>query len=137
MCENDSVGTFVTSVYATDNDIGDNGRIQYEINPRGYFQIDAFTGVITIGVKLDRERSKQHPLTIFANDRGHPGRSASTRLNVQVLDYNDEAPEFDTDIISVYVFENHTCHNPITTTRARDKDEPGTNNSNITYKLIK
>lgn len=136
MLENEPVETFVSSVYATDLDAGTNAEIRYEISPRGHFQIDAITGNITIGVEVDREGSNQHTLTVFAKDLGDPIRFTSTLLNIQVRDVNDEAPTFDTDIFIVNVLENHTCNNPITNTSAYDKDEPGTNNSNVSYKII-
>lgn len=135
--ENATVGTIVsTDIHATDKDIDENGKIRYEISPRGYFQIDENTGNISIGVKLDRETQANHTLTVYAKDRGNPVRTTAKKLLVTVIDDNDESPTFDRDFIQVNTPENNNCSVPIVTVIAHDRDEPGTPNSKILYSLI-
>ena len=134
--ENETVGTVVSHVNATDEAIGENGEIRYEITPRGYFQLDEKTGYISIGVQLDRETQANHTLIVYAKDRGNPVRTTAKKLLVIVIDDNDESPTFDRDFIQVNTPENNNCSVPIVTVIAHDRDEPGTPNSKILYSLI-
>ena len=125
------------SVSAIDKDIGLNGRIRYELNPRGHFNINEDTGNISIAVELDREEENgdQHLLTIYAKDLGVNILSSTILLVVDVEDVNDENPTFDTDIVILEIPEIHDCLIPLTNVSAHDNDKPGTPNSLVSYKL--
>lgn len=63
----------VLTVTATDPDLGENGRVTYQLVPRtgdgnGAFKIDATTGIIQTVVKLDREKSSKYQLVVLAMD---------------------------------------------------------------------
>lgn len=66
LAENSSVGTFVVTVLANDNDIGSNAAITYSIFNSGLndssllFNINSTTGRITLKRQLDYEIAKEH-----------------------------------------------------------------------------
>ncbi|XP_069545867.1 protocadherin-23 [Brachyistius frenatus] len=87
----------VCQVHATDLDLGDNGRITYEINrrqsdPNEVFSINETTGVVYLNKPLDFERQAFHELIISARDNGVQPEYSSTFVGVKVLNINDNSP---------------------------------------------
>ena len=75
LMENSNVSTSVVTVYATDKDQDDNGRVSYTItsgNTGGAFDINNQTGMVTVKGVIDRENIKEYSLTVQAEDGGHP-----------------------------------------------------------------
>ena len=73
--ENSNTSTSVATVYAKDQDQGENGYVTYKItggNTGGVFQVDNQTGVVSVKGSIDRERISEYSLTIQAEDGGHP-----------------------------------------------------------------
>lgn len=72
------LSNFLSQVFATDEDEGDNGLVLYEINRRQsdtdrYFVMDVKSGVITLNRPLDYELKKVHELVVQARDNAsHP-----------------------------------------------------------------
>lgn len=83
----------VTRVTANDADI--NPTITYAFsaggNPGRMFNVDAYSGTITLAEPLDRERQSTYHLVINASDMVHTDQ---TTIVVNVLDENDNAPVF-------------------------------------------
>ena len=94
--ENSTVGSFVTSVVATDHDTGSNAALSYSIKNTDNSSPVLFritdTGIVQLAAKLDAETALVHLLNISVHDNGTPTRSSSASLNVTVLDHNDNAP---------------------------------------------
>ncbi|KAM7290979.1 cadherin-related tumor suppressor [Ixodes scapularis] len=88
----------VLRVSATDADQGPNGDVLYAIadgNQEESFAIDEATGQVILMAPLDRERTGSYTLTVIARDTGARVQHTSTAtVLVQVLDENDNAPEF-------------------------------------------
>uniref|UniRef100_A0A665W9S6 Protocadherin-16 n=1 Tax=Echeneis naucrates TaxID=173247 RepID=A0A665W9S6_ECHNA len=87
----------VCQVHATDMDLGDNGRITYEINrrqsdPNKVFSINETTGVLYLNKPLDFETQAFHELIIRASDNGAQPEYSSTFVGVKVLNINDNSP---------------------------------------------
>ncbi|KAG7237073.1 hypothetical protein INR49_032818 [Caranx melampygus] len=87
----------VCQVRATDLDLGDNGRVTYEINrrqsdPNEVFSINETTGVIYLNKPLDFETQAFHELIIRASDNGAQPEYSSTFVGVKVLNINDNSP---------------------------------------------
>lgn len=87
----------VCQVRATDVDLGDNGRVTYEINrrqsdPNEVFSINETTGVIYLNKPLDFEAQAFHELIIRASDNGAQPEYSSTFVGVKVLNINDNSP---------------------------------------------
>ena len=59
------------------------------------FNIDGKTGDISLRSFLDRERQNVHILNVLAMDQGNPPLSSRTKIVIDVLDANDNAPSFE------------------------------------------
>lgn len=77
---------------------GPNKQVRYrldQINSENEnFAIDGSSGVVTNSKLLDRETKPLYKLTIVAYDLGTPPRSSTLTLSVEVLDEDDNSPEF-------------------------------------------
>lgn len=87
----------VCQVHATDLDLGENGRVTYEINrrqsdPDEVFAINKTTGVILLNKPLDYEAQTFHELIVSARDNGAQPERISTYVGVKVLNVNDNSP---------------------------------------------
>ncbi|KAA3671555.1 uncharacterized protein DEA37_0012805 [Paragonimus westermani] len=74
-------------LYATDDDAGDNGTINYFIksgNSENYFLLDQYSGTIQIGADLSGYAVGEYMLHLEARDCGHPSRSAFGSLVVEI-----------------------------------------------------
>lgn len=56
--------------------------------------MDAESGIITLAKTLDRETQETYNLTVKAVDQGLPQLWSHATVTVQVLDVNDNPPEF-------------------------------------------
>lgn len=125
------IGSFVSSISATDADSGLNARIYYEFgsgNEQGWFAIDRDTGLVTTVAALDREVQGSIELHVSARDGGPNTKYASTYLKVTILDENDEAPRFSENVVEVKLSENTPPYSLVATLTAVDNDQ-GTNGS--------
>ncbi|KAJ8896893.1 hypothetical protein PR048_002239 [Dryococelus australis] len=130
-------GTFVAGISASDEDSGVNARVYYAIvsgNERGWFDMDADTGLVTTWAPLDRELQDSAELRISARDGGPNPKWAHTTLKVTVLDENDERPEFSQERINVTLSESAPPDTLVAMLTAADHDQ-GTNGS-VTYNLL-
>uniref|UniRef100_UPI003AACC89B protocadherin gamma-A11-like n=1 Tax=Centroberyx gerrardi TaxID=166262 RepID=UPI003AACC89B len=75
---------------------------------------------------LDREKQEEHKLALTAYDGGNPQKSGSVKINVIVLDANDNAPVFSQSVYRVTVLENASRGTVISRVSASDADQ-GTN----------
>uniref|UniRef100_A0A673FKM9 Protocadherin-16 n=1 Tax=Sinocyclocheilus rhinocerous TaxID=307959 RepID=A0A673FKM9_9TELE len=79
---------------ASDIDNGLNGTIQYFIEDKECFSIDAVIGAISTTRILDREERSNYSLVITAADHGHPALSSTVLLHITLSDENDNSPSF-------------------------------------------
>ncbi|NXR80841.1 PCDG3 protein, partial [Pycnonotus jocosus] len=99
VAENNAAGALVLRVRATDADWGQNARVRYRLaegRVRGaplssYFVVDAERGTISLQEGLDFEDTRGYVLLVEARDGG--GLVAQCKVEVEVLDVNDNAPE--------------------------------------------
>ena len=81
------------SLSATDGDSGGNAEIRYEFGEeQAHFTINQSSGDIELTDSLDHESQSIFTLLVYAVNRN--GRNASTVVNINVLDVNDNRPEF-------------------------------------------
>uniref|UniRef100_A0A8C3XED6 FAT atypical cadherin 1 n=1 Tax=Cyanoderma ruficeps TaxID=181631 RepID=A0A8C3XED6_9PASS len=135
--EDQPVGSGIISVNATDLDTGFNGKLVYVIsagNEDSSFIVDMETGVLRILSPLDREVKDKYTLNITVYDLGIPQKSASTLLDVKILDANDNPPEFLQDSYFVEVSENKEPDSAIIQIGATDKDLGA--NGEVKYSLL-
>ncbi|KAH9519845.1 hypothetical protein Btru_071059 [Bulinus truncatus] len=102
--ENSNVNDTVFTFLAVDDDEGANAVVSYTIvkgNEAGKFGINAATGQLFLKASIDREQVDHYALTVKATDTAAAEQlEASITLNILVLDYNDNAPEFALDTLS-------------------------------------
>ena len=93
-----SVGSTVARVTAFDLDSPANSRIEYRIATEGkiasFFHLDPESGLILTSQVLDYERFPHHDFIIVASDSGVPMLSSETRISIDVVDMNDNPPQF-------------------------------------------
>ncbi|XP_054840770.1 protocadherin beta-16-like [Eublepharis macularius] len=94
--ENTPRGTLVTKVEATDRDFGPNADITYSFsqvseNVLRSFNLNKFTGELTVAGMIDYEEDRNYEINIKAMDGG--GLSAYCKVVVEIEDQNDNAPE--------------------------------------------
>ncbi|XP_071313479.1 protocadherin alpha-8-like [Trachinotus anak] len=99
--ENNSPGTSLFSVRASDRDEGDNSRILYYILRDGKentklnlfnLNINSENGDIMALKSFDFETLKTFQFHVVASDSGTPSLSSNVTVNVFILDQNDNAP---------------------------------------------
>ncbi|XP_060751265.1 protocadherin gamma-A12-like isoform X46 [Tachysurus vachellii] len=131
------VGARFSLASAIDPDVGVNSLQKYTLQPTDHFNLNVQNGVdgnknleMVLQKALDREEKVQHHLTLTALDGGKPQRSAVVKINVVVLDANDNAPVFIQRLYKTSVVENAPKGTVITTVSATDADE---SNQDVRY----
>ncbi|XP_056455876.1 protocadherin alpha-3-like [Gadus chalcogrammus] len=128
IAENSRPGTTVMAVNATDADEGDNSEIVYSLRSKDQdrvldiFQIDADTGVITLKGNLDFEAKKAFEIRVEARDKGQPPMSAHSKVLVEVMDENDNAPQITVTSLLDRVKEDAPLGTAIALVSVSDKD---------------
>ncbi|XP_040030874.2 protocadherin gamma-A12 isoform X33 [Gasterosteus aculeatus] len=136
--ESASPGARYSLESAKDPDVGHNAVQTYKLNPTDHFKLNVVSlpdGTkyieMVLHTSLDREKQEEHKLTLTAFDGGNPEKSGLVRINVVVLDANDNAPTFSQSVYRLAVPENTSTGTVILTVSANDKDEGG--NEKIVY----
>ncbi|XP_039488125.1 fat-like cadherin-related tumor suppressor homolog isoform X2 [Drosophila santomea] len=111
VAENSEKVISLVKVSATDADTGPNGDIRYYLesdteNIQNIFDIDIYSGWITLLTSLDREVQSEYNFKVIAADNGHPKHDAKVPVTIKIVDYNDNAPVFKLPIERLAVFEN-------------------------------
>ncbi|XP_024906692.1 protocadherin Fat 4 [Pteropus alecto] len=129
--ENEPGGSYITTVSATDPDLGLNGTVKYSISAgdRSRFQVSAQSGVISTRMALDREEKTAYQLQIVATDGGNLQSSNQAIVTITVLDTQDNPPVFSQAAYSFVVFENVALGYHVGSVSASTMDL----NSNISY----
>ncbi|PAA90989.1 hypothetical protein BOX15_Mlig021935g4, partial [Macrostomum lignano] len=149
--ENLSTKPTVTVVTVTDQDSGDNGRVNCSLSSgTDMFSLELISGphpsdgaqalwmykLVTIRA-LDREADGiySRPVTVVIRcaDHGRPANTVSRTVHIEVEDVNDHAPEFDTSHFRFNVNERSRVGSEVFALRAKDKDYGA--NARLTYRL--
>ncbi|XP_011365705.1 protocadherin beta-2 isoform X1 [Pteropus vampyrus] len=122
-------GTAFLIERAQDLDAGSNSLQSYTVSPNSHFHLklqDSSDGVIlpqlVLNKALDREEQPEIMLTLTALDGGTPPRSGTALVRIEVLDINDNAPEFAELLYEVQVPENSPIGSQVALVSARDLD---------------
>ena len=130
---------------ALDSDDGENSRIaKYDIqsgNENNKFRLsvsnnpdsDASYLHLETTSALDREERSSYLLNITASDAGSPTLTGSMLLTINVLDINDNAPEFVSSEYTARVNESLATGSYVLQVSARDRDQG--DNSRVSYFL--
>ncbi|XP_074169757.1 protocadherin alpha-6 isoform X3 [Rhinolophus sinicus] len=123
---------------ATDEDVGSNSILTYELSSSEYFVLDVKTNSddstqigLVLRKSLDREETPEHNLVLTAIDGGKPELTGTVQLLVTVLDVNDNAPSFEQPEYEVRIFENSDNGTIVIRLNASDPDEG--DNQKISY----
>uniref|UniRef100_A0A8D3DVZ7 Cadherin domain-containing protein n=1 Tax=Scophthalmus maximus TaxID=52904 RepID=A0A8D3DVZ7_SCOMX len=93
------IGTTILKLNATDLDEGSNSDIRYYLMKRGNvdspekFIVTPESGEIVVRAHLDYEENNAYELRVRATDQGGSPRSGYSKVLVEVVDVNDNAPE--------------------------------------------
>ncbi|XP_070799248.1 protocadherin-8-like, partial [Pituophis catenifer annectens] len=98
--ENNPPGAYLTTVLASDPDLGPNGKVTYRLlgtpAPSRLFSVDPRLGVVRVEGSLDREEEDEeapwHEVAVEACDGGSPSLCGRTLVVVRVEDQNDNPP---------------------------------------------
>ncbi|KAM7140539.1 protocadherin beta-5 isoform 11-T11 [Molossus nigricans] len=126
---------------AQDFDIGSNTIQNYTVSPNSHFHVVTHNRgdgrkypELVLDKALDREEQPELSLTLTAIDGGAPPRSGTTALRIEILDTNDNVPEFSQSLYEAQVPENSPLNSLVVSVSARDLDA-GTY-GNVAYTLF-
>jgi hypothetical protein len=150
--ENNFLNTTLLQIFANDSDIGDNGRVTYELNNEktNSIWIDKQTGIIRTNIQYDYEEMKIFSFNVTAIDHPHNEQQLKTSamVFVNIIDQNDNIPKVSSfnhsiDLIKIRfffqfpvstyefsIYENNTPHSYVGQVLASDTDSP-----TLTYTL--
>nr|XP_061797030.1 protocadherin Fat 3-like isoform X4 [Nerophis lumbriciformis] len=120
------VGSSVFQINAYDGDTGFNGHLLYSIsdgNTDSCFTIDMETGLVHVFLPMDREKRDRYLLNITIYDLGLPQKASWRLLTVNIMDANDNAPQFlQEGGYRIAIPENTAIGTDVIQVEATDKD---------------
>ncbi|XP_045686157.1 protocadherin beta-8 [Phyllostomus hastatus] len=126
---------------AQDLDVGRNNIKNYTLSPNSYFRVLTLERSdgrkypqLVLDKALDREEEPEFKLTLTALDDGSPPRSGTAQVYIEVLDINDNAPEFEQPFYRVEIPEDNPIGFLIVKVSATDVDIGV--NGEISYSLF-
>ncbi|XP_029439321.1 protocadherin alpha-5-like [Rhinatrema bivittatum] len=128
LLENVPKGTTVLTLNATDIDEGSNGEVTYYFNKlvptsvREIFTIEHHTGVLTVIGEVNFEDSKVYEIAIEALDRGILPVAAHCKVVIEIIDFNDNAPEIIVSSLSSSLQEDAKPGTVVALIKISDKD---------------
>nr|XP_035979360.1 protocadherin beta-13-like [Halichoerus grypus] len=139
--ESSPPGTTFPLKNAQDVDVGRNNIENYVISPNSYFRVltrkrsdGSKYPELVLDKALDREQESELRLTLTAQDGGSPPRSGIAQIYIEVVDINDNAPEFEQPLYRVQIPEDSPIDFLIVTVSATDVDTGV--NGEISYSLF-
>ena len=114
--------TEVLTIHATDGDVGTNSELRYSVNSSDFY-VDPVTGIIYTAVDtFDRENQIRFEFTATVKDLGTPTRVDQTTIVINIIDVNDNYPEFVQPFYTAVREENHAIGTIVTEVSATDED---------------
>ncbi|MEQ2164547.1 hypothetical protein GOODEAATRI_007794 [Goodea atripinnis] len=115
---------------AQDADQGSNSVKQYRLIPNDHLTLDSIKPSsnnkqieLILKKPFDREQMPSHQLILTAIDGGTPQRTGTAKINVRILDANDNVPKFNSSVYKVKVPENSPNGALVIKLNATDPDE--------------
>ncbi len=124
MEENNEIGAYITTVSATDLDLGVNGQVEYRAagDANSLLTVDSQTGAITSRISFDYENNQRLEIPILAVDRGEPPLTATATVVITFTDVDDQRPEFTQDSFTFKIPENEAMGTEVGQVTAIDAD---------------
>ncbi|XP_043445642.1 protocadherin beta-16-like [Prionailurus bengalensis] len=127
--ENSPLGIAFPLSNALDLDVGSNNVQNYKISLNSHFRVltrklsdGRIYPELVLEEELDREEEPEIVLTLTALDGGSPPRYGTAQVRIEVVDSNDNAPQFEQPIYKVQIPENSHVGSLVVTVSARDLD---------------
>ena len=130
--ENSQVNSKIFWLKATDEDYGENARVEYKILAGDNETFGIFPdGNLFLKMDVDREERDYYSLRISASDNGDPRRSSTTTMTIHITDKNDNHPQFTSRQYNFFMNENEDENTYLGQVYATDKDIG--RNAELTY----
>ncbi|XP_061150988.1 cadherin-2 [Syngnathus typhle] len=138
-----SRGPFPQELVRIRSDHDKNRSLRYSVTgpgadqpPTGIFLIDPISGELSVNKPLDREHISNFHLRAHAVDLNGNQVENPVDIVINVIDLNDNRPEFNHPIWNGTVPEGSRPGTFVMTVTAVDKDDPKTVNGMIRYKIL-
>uniref|UniRef100_A0A8C7DV16 Protocadherin gamma subfamily C, 3 n=1 Tax=Naja naja TaxID=35670 RepID=A0A8C7DV16_NAJNA len=141
--ESSSPGATFLLQQAEDPDIGTNSLQNYHLSINKYF-ILAITkqdslnkyAELVLEKQLDHESEPTVSLTLTALDGGNPAKTGTAKIQITVIDANDNPPVFSQKVYKISLKENASKGSTVIQVRATDKDEGSNGQINYSFSNI-
>lgn len=123
--EDVEVGTVIAVINVNDKDSGENGQIDVQISEKLPFVLRESSDnyyELKVAKHLDREKAPEYDITFIVTDRGKPPLSDNETVTLQLLDINDNVPQFLQSYYTINVMENNSPGSLLGTLTAHDPD---------------
>ncbi|XP_064016081.1 cadherin-13 isoform X5 [Pogoniulus pusillus] len=105
--------------------------------PRGIFKINEITGDVSVTRTLDREAIANYELEVEVTDISGKTIDGPVRLDVSVIDQNDNRPMFKEGPYVGHVMEGSPTGTTVMRMTAFDADDSSTDNALLRYNILK
>ncbi|KAI3351746.1 hypothetical protein L3Q82_020586 [Scortum barcoo] len=108
--ENIKLDTVIAVVSVSDKDSGDNGVVDLHIPDNMPFKLRESSDnyyELVVSEPLDREKVPEYDITFTVTDRGSPPLSDNETMTLELLDVNDNVPQFPQSFYTIRVMENN------------------------------
>lgn len=132
---------FEPQIHAFDQDTAIDAAIRYDIiagNERHIFSLDHVNGSIFLQKEIDVDAERSLPgntfvLQIQASQIDNPSKSGVARVEIEIIDLNDNLPEFEVDFYNISIVENLPNGFSVLQIIATDQDQG--DNADFSYQL--
>uniref|UniRef100_A0AAQ4RXB5 Cadherin domain-containing protein n=2 Tax=Gasterosteus aculeatus aculeatus TaxID=481459 RepID=A0AAQ4RXB5_GASAC len=123
--ENIELETVIAVVSVSDKDSGDNGVVDLHIPDNMPFTLRESSDnyyELVVSEPLDREKAPEYDITFTVTDRGSPPLSDNETMTLELLDVNDNVPQFPQSFYTIRVMENNAPGALLSSLTAFDPD---------------
>uniref|UniRef100_A0A669DI27 Cadherin domain-containing protein n=1 Tax=Oreochromis niloticus TaxID=8128 RepID=A0A669DI27_ORENI len=123
--ENIELETVIAVVSVSDKDSGDNGIVDLHIPDNMPFKLRESSDnyyELVVSEPLDREKVPEYDITFTVTDRGSPPLSDNETMSLELLDVNDNVPQFPQSFYTIRVMENNAPGALLSSLTAFDPD---------------
>uniref|UniRef100_A0A8V0Y0Z2 Cadherin-13 n=3 Tax=Gallus gallus TaxID=9031 RepID=A0A8V0Y0Z2_CHICK len=106
-------------------------------DPKGIFRINEISGDVSVTRPLDREAIANYELEVEVTDLSGKIIDGPVRLDISVIDQNDNRPMFKEGPYVGHVMEGSPTGTTVMRMTAFDADDPSTDNALLRYNILK
>uniref|UniRef100_A0A3P9IJJ4 Cadherin domain-containing protein n=1 Tax=Oryzias latipes TaxID=8090 RepID=A0A3P9IJJ4_ORYLA len=123
--EDIKLDTVIAVVSVSDKDSGENGIVDLHIPDNMPFKLRKSSDnyyELVVSEALDREKVPEYDITFTVTDRGSPPLSDNETMTLELLDVNDNVPQFPKSFYTIRVMENNAPGSLLESLSAFDPD---------------